>query len=153
MSASSDAVFHRRNKQIQDAIDGQNLKQALQLCEKRIKKGEDTRFLRAWRAHILFRHADDAHRQRGLADTLALCHADDPPTTDLDTLDILTQTLRRLDGHEATVRALWERAAKAKPQDLEVQMRWFTDAFEGGDWKSAQKVGPDRDGLFLLTGS
>lgn len=53
MSASSDAVFHRRNKQIQDAIDGQNLKQALQLCEKRIKKGEDTRFLRV-RCPFLF---------------------------------------------------------------------------------------------------
>lgn len=39
------------------------------------------------------------------------------------------------------MRALWEKAAKAKPQDLEVQMRWFTYAFEGGDWKSAQKVG------------
>lgn len=43
---SSAAVFERRNKQIQDAIDGQNLKQALQLCEKRLKKGEDTPFLR-----------------------------------------------------------------------------------------------------------
>ena len=43
---SNDSVFHRRNKQIQDAIDSQNLKQALQLCEKRIKKGEDSRFLR-----------------------------------------------------------------------------------------------------------
>lgn len=46
MSSTNDAVFHRRNKQIQDAIDGQNLKQALQLIEKRMKKGEDTRFLR-----------------------------------------------------------------------------------------------------------
>lgn len=44
MSAAS--VFERRNKQIQDAIDGQNLKQALQLCEKRLKKGEDSQFLR-----------------------------------------------------------------------------------------------------------
>lgn len=43
--STSDAVFHRRNKQIQDAIDGQNLKQALQLIEKRVKKGENTRFL------------------------------------------------------------------------------------------------------------
>jgi N-terminal acetyltransferase B complex non-catalytic subunit len=40
------AVFERRNKQIQDAINSQNLKQALQLCEKRLKKGEDTPFLR-----------------------------------------------------------------------------------------------------------
>lgn len=42
----SDAVFVRRNNQVQDAIDGQNLKQALQLIEKRIKKGESTRFLK-----------------------------------------------------------------------------------------------------------
>lgn len=46
MSSTNEAVFHRRNKQIQDAIDGQNLKQALQLIEKRMKKGENTRFLR-----------------------------------------------------------------------------------------------------------
>lgn len=46
MSATNHAVFHRRNKQIQDAIDGQNLKQALQLIEKRMKKGEDSRFLK-----------------------------------------------------------------------------------------------------------
>lgn len=44
--STNDAVFYRRNKQIQDAIDGQNLKQALQLIDKRIKKGEDTRFLK-----------------------------------------------------------------------------------------------------------
>jgi N-terminal acetyltransferase B complex non-catalytic subunit len=35
---------------------------------------------------------------------------------------------------------LWEKAAKTKPQDLQVQLRWFTYAFEGGNWKSAQKV-------------
>lgn len=46
MAQNSDAVFVRRNNQVQDAIDGQNLKQALQLIEKRIKKGEDTRFLK-----------------------------------------------------------------------------------------------------------
>jgi N-terminal acetyltransferase B complex non-catalytic subunit len=43
---STNAVFHRRNKQIEDAIDVGNLKQALQLIEKRIKKGEDTSFLK-----------------------------------------------------------------------------------------------------------
>lgn len=43
---SSDSVLHRRNKQIQDAIDSRNYKQALQLVDKRLKKGEDSRFLR-----------------------------------------------------------------------------------------------------------
>lgn len=52
MAPANDQVFSRRNHQIQDAIDGQNLKQALQLIEKRIKKGEDTRFLRV--SFILF---------------------------------------------------------------------------------------------------
>lgn len=46
VSTTNDAVFQRRNNQIQDAIDAQNLKQALQLIEKRMKKGEDTRFLK-----------------------------------------------------------------------------------------------------------
>lgn len=46
MSSSNDAVFLRRNNQVQDAIDSQNMKQALQLIEKRIKKGENTQFLK-----------------------------------------------------------------------------------------------------------
>jgi hypothetical protein len=48
MSAQTDVVFHRRNKPIQEAIDSRNLKQALQLIDKRVKKGEDTRFLKVY---------------------------------------------------------------------------------------------------------
>lgn len=54
MSSTNDAVFQRRNKQIEDAIDAQNLKQALQLIEKRIKKGEDTRFMKVGFAELVF---------------------------------------------------------------------------------------------------
>ncbi|KAF7592889.1 hypothetical protein BBP40_012301 [Aspergillus hancockii] len=137
--STNDAVFFRRNKQIQDAIDGQNLKQALQLIDKRIKKGEDTKFLKAWKAHVLFCHADDAHRRRGITETLDLCKAE-PPATDLDTIDILYQTLKKMGGQDEAIRTLWEKASKVKPQDLDLQTRWFTLAFEGGDWKSAQKA-------------
>jgi N-terminal acetyltransferase B complex non-catalytic subunit len=54
--STNDAVFQRRNKQIEDAIDGQNLKQALQLIDKRIKKGEDTPFLKVsfWLVYIRY---------------------------------------------------------------------------------------------------
>ncbi|KAL4878518.1 N-acetyltransferase B complex non catalytic subunit-domain-containing protein [Aspergillus karnatakaensis] len=137
--STNDAVFQRRNKQIEDAIDGQNLKQALQLIEKRIKKGEDTPFLKAWRAQILLRHADEVHHQKGSAETLQLCKAD-PAVTDLDTLDILYETLQKMGGQEETIRGIWERAAKAKPQLRDIQTRWFNLAFEGDDWKSAQKA-------------
>ncbi|KAJ5215950.1 uncharacterized protein N7498_002357 [Penicillium cinerascens] len=139
MAPANDAVFLRRNNQVQDAIDGQNLKQALQLVEKRMKKGEDTRFLKAWKAHILFLHADDAHKQRGIAETLELCNAE-PPTTDLDTLEKLFLTLQKLDGHGETRSSLWEKAAKVKPQVLDIQLEWFTTSFESNDWKSAQKA-------------
>lgn len=47
------------------------------------------------------------------------------------------------------MRGLWEKAAKAKPQDLEIQMRWFTYAFEGDNWKSAQKVSLYRCLLYI----
>ncbi|KAI9368067.1 N-acetyltransferase B complex non catalytic subunit-domain-containing protein [Aspergillus egyptiacus] len=137
--STNDAVFHRRNKQIEDASDAQNLKQALQLIEKRIKKGEDTPFLKAWKANILLRHADEAHHQRGITETLELCKAE-PAVTDIDTLDILYETLQKIGGQEETMRSIWERAAKAKPQVRDIQMRWFTYAFEKDDWKSAQKA-------------
>lgn len=68
-----------------------------------------------------------------------MCKAE-PPTTDLDTLDKLFRTLKKLDGHAETRSSLWEKAAKAKPQDLELQLEWFNSAFESDDWKSAQKV-------------
>lgn len=83
--------------------------------------------------------ADEAHHQRGIAETLEVCKAE-PPITDLETLDILFQTLQKMDGHADTRSMLWEKAAKAKPKDLELQIRWFQSAFEDDDWKSAQKV-------------
>ncbi|KAJ5258962.1 hypothetical protein N7524_010518 [Penicillium chrysogenum] len=139
MSSSNDAVFLRRNNQIQDAIDSQNMKQALQLIEKRMKKGENTQFLKAWKANVLFNHADEAHKKKGIAETLELCNVD-PPISDLDSLDILHRTLRNMDDHTELRSAIWERAAKAKPQDHALQMRWFKFGYDAGDWKSAQKA-------------
>jgi hypothetical protein len=45
-----------------------------------------------------------------------------------------------MDDHTELRSAIWERAAKAKPQDHALQMRWFMFGYEAGDWKSAQKV-------------
>lgn len=46
-----------------------------------------------------------------------------------------------MSDQEESKRGLWEKAAKTKPQELEIQMRWFTYSFENDDWKTAQKVG------------
>lgn len=97
---------------------------------------------KAWKAHILFLHPDQMHAQQGIAATLDICKLD-PPTTDLDTIDLLSSTLKAIPGHDVTARTLWEKAAKAKPQDHEIQSQWFIRAFEGEDWRSAQKVSAD----------
>ncbi|KAI1942769.1 hypothetical protein LOZ66_001176 [Ophidiomyces ophidiicola] len=136
---SSVAVIERRNKQIQDAVEGGNLKQALQLCEKRLKKGENTAFLKAWKANILSHHADSAHRDRGVSEALQLCNSH-PTITDIDALDMLQNTLGGLDVHAETLRTVWQNAAKAMPQDEDIQAKWFTLASEAGDWKTAQKA-------------
>lgn len=92
---------------------------------------------------MLFRHADEAHHKRGIAETLELCKAE-PPTTDLETLDILFKTLQKMDGQGDMRASLWDKAAKTKPQDLEIQLQWFNIAFTDNDFKSAQKVSPPK---------
>ncbi|EEP79941.1 predicted protein [Uncinocarpus reesii 1704] len=136
---SSATVIERRNKQIQDAVEGGNLKQALQLCEKRLKKGENTPFLKAWKANILFHHADEGHRRRGITEALELCNST-PAIADIEALDMIQNTLVSFDEYTETLRALWQNAAKAKPQDEDIQLRWFTLASEANDWKTAQKA-------------
>lgn len=68
-----------------------------------------------------------------------LCNLE-PPISDVDALDMLHQTLKKIGGHEDTVRTIWERAAKVQPQKLELQTRWFNHCSERCDWKNAQKV-------------
>lgn len=93
----------------------------------------------AWKANILFNHADETHKKKGITETLELCNAN-PPISDLDSLDVLHRTLQKMDDHTELRSVIWERAAKAKPQDHALQMRWFKFGYEAGDWKSAQKV-------------
>lgn len=70
---------------------------------------------------------------------MELCNLE-PPVSDIDALDMLQQTLKRMGDHEDTMRTIWERAAKVKPQQLELQTKWFNHSSERCDWKNAQKV-------------
>ncbi len=51
---STVSVNERRDKQIQDALDSRNFKQALQLCDKRIKKGEKNDYLLVSQRYALY---------------------------------------------------------------------------------------------------
>jgi N-terminal acetyltransferase B complex non-catalytic subunit len=156
------SVIERRNRQIQDAIEGKNWKQALQLCERRISRGEDTLFLKvsysvtgsehglsswligilqAWKALILCHYDDEAHHKRGVTETLALCKLD-PPVAEVEVINLLQTSLDNIPDQKQLSQSLWEKAAKRKPQDEKLQRRWYTFATGRNDWKSAQKVRP-----------
>lgn len=45
-----------------------------------------------------------------------------------------------MNEHTELRSAIWEKAAKAKPHDQDLQLRWFSLGFEAADWKTAQKV-------------
>ena len=93
----------------------------------------------AWKANILFKHADAAHHQRGISEAVELCRTE-PGITDVEALELLQNTLADVDEHASTARSIWEKAAKAKPKESDIQLRWFNIATEAKDWKTAQKV-------------
>ncbi|KAI9791920.1 MAG: hypothetical protein M1833_001302 [Piccolia ochrophora] len=152
------SVANRRNQQIWDAIDANNIKQALQLCMKRLKKGERSDELLALRAYVLMVSPSTAHREQGLQCARALAEKD-PAITEKTVLLVLQQALSNVDasgrvGGEGQssaelVNKLWERAVKSKPKDEELCRDWFFSAFMAQDWRSAQKAAMNLQKSFL----
>ncbi|KAI9781440.1 MAG: hypothetical protein M1839_006034 [Geoglossum umbratile] len=139
------SVADRRNQQIWDAIENDNLKQALQLCTKRLKKGEKGDYLLALKAHVLTLSISRAQNDEGFADAHALA-SKVPPITDVEVLRLLQLALSNLEARgdrynaKESIAKLWERAIKAKPGDEALAREWFLKTFQDRDWRSAQKA-------------
>ncbi|KAI9821584.1 MAG: hypothetical protein M1832_003258 [Thelocarpon impressellum] len=143
------SAVERRNKQVWEALDAENYKQALQLCTKRLKKGEQGDYLHALKAYALTRSAAAGQRQDGLGELRALVDKV-PPIVDVDTLNLVQQALVEYADLESSwngeadiqhhVDALWERAMRARPGDEDLSKQWFFSAFQKEDWKNAQKA-------------
>ncbi|KAI9809860.1 MAG: hypothetical protein M1825_000293 [Sarcosagium campestre] len=148
------SIADRRNQQVWEAIGANNQKQALQLCTKRLKKGEKSDYLLALKAYILSKSFLSAQVQEGLRD-VDLLVGKEPAISDLGTLKVLESALRKIERHGQTERLqlshqpkeltarLWERAVKAKSGDEALCREWFFSAFRLQDWRSAQKAGGD----------
>ncbi|KAI9789744.1 MAG: hypothetical protein M1816_005783 [Peltula sp. TS41687] len=146
------SVAERKNQQIWDALDANNSKQALQLCMKRIKKGEKGDYIHALKAYILTQWASAGYRKDGFVAAKTLVEKD-PPITDLETLSLLLRSLESLGTlgqaepmnidikHYATL--LWERALKANPGDETLARECFFSYLQQRDWRNAQKTAPD----------
>ncbi|KAI9851121.1 MAG: hypothetical protein M1838_004456 [Thelocarpon superellum] len=143
------AVAARKNKQVWDAIENDNLKQALQLCTKRLKKGEKDDYLQALRGSILLRSSSTAQKDTGAAELSALVHKE-PPVVDVESLLLIQDGIRSLQQQREPTpenirgpddaATLWERAIRARPQDEALPREWFGKAFDRQDWRAAQKA-------------
>ncbi|RPA83356.1 hypothetical protein BJ508DRAFT_413553 [Ascobolus immersus RN42] len=146
MSAAADAL-DRRNNLVWDAIEANNPKRALDLCNTRIKRGEKADSLDVLKCYTLsllssvagIPQPDLPHYSecRTLAKALT---SRKTPITDTHSLGILQRIYMsmRFDGTELS--GAWERAVKAVPHDLKLAKQWFLCCVRFGDLRGAQKA-------------
>ncbi|KAI9863252.1 MAG: hypothetical protein M1824_000452 [Vezdaea acicularis] len=142
----------RKDNNILDAINHDDWKHAIQLCQKRIKKGEKGDYLFALHAYVLC-HISPPYARGQPLDSLYNLTSKEPPVLDIKVLGILQDAFEYLltrqdvgfsqDVSESVQRCrtmMWERAMKAKPNDETLLKEWFTLSFKCFNWKNAQKA-------------
>ncbi|KAJ3298905.1 N-alpha-acetyltransferase 25, NatB auxiliary subunit [Borealophlyctis nickersoniae] len=132
MSKVVDVPEHRL-RPIYDALDYGASKQALQLCNKALKKQPDALILKALKALAL--------NKLGFEDeALSLCtEVRNGGTTDRGVLHTLT-LVYNAQGLAAEVTAIYEQAFKVAPRDEEIGNHWFMGLVRMDDYKTMQQV-------------
>ncbi|KAJ6262388.1 hypothetical protein Dda_3196 [Drechslerella dactyloides] len=146
--------FERRNQQVWEALNapGGGAKQALQLVNRRLKKGEKGDHLTAMRAFILAHmpSAGTNPHNSPLADALALCNElafRKPPPKENETIRLLEMTYTYL-GKKAEIGRLHEHLYKTrittpgrtKPVDEAGLQEWYNGCMKACDWAGMQKA-------------
>ena len=117
-------------------------KQALNVCEKKLKKSPESDFLLVTKINILLQWTDASRFQQGLKELESLLERK-PPVADIEALHVLDKAfvnaglLRYLTPKQTQT---WQRAAASRPQDEKLHITWYRTRFQGGDFKGAQQV-------------
>jgi len=93
----------------------------------------------AWKAYILLSCPDVGRKKQGASETRALCERT-PPITNFSALSMLERCLRAMEAEDQLIAKLWMTAARARPQDAELQESWMMATFDAREWKQAQSV-------------
>ncbi|CAZ79814.1 unnamed protein product [Tuber melanosporum] len=130
----------RKNQQVWDSIEAGALKQALQLCNRRLKKGEKGDYLLTLKAHTLTLLSTPANTSEALQ--LAQQLSSKTPAIDsIDCLRLLTRVWNGLGtAHTSEISQLWERAVKSRPKDEALAREWLWGTVRSLDWRGAQKA-------------
>ncbi|RPA91322.1 hypothetical protein L873DRAFT_1794936 [Choiromyces venosus 120613-1] len=130
----------RKNQQVWDSIEAGALKQALQQCNRRLKKGEKGDYLQILKAHTLTLLGAPANSSEALQIAQQLS-SKTPPIDSLDCLRLLTRVWNGLGGaHTREISQLWERAVKVRPGDESLAREWLWGTVRSLDWRGAQKA-------------
>ncbi|MCJ1247485.1 hypothetical protein MMC30_004699 [Trapelia coarctata] len=133
----------KNDELLQEFVASKNWKQALNHCEKRLKKGEATERLLLNKASILLHTGDKSKENEGITELRKLLDRR-PPITDGEVLIAVEEVCNGLPalGYNVSDRAdtMWERAAKERPKDESILQLWFATKFGQRNFKAAQKA-------------
>lgn len=147
MSASHD----RKNQQIWEFIDVASYKQALQQCNRRIKKGEKGDYLMLLKAHILTLIPSGTNYDEALSICRSIAQRKTPAVNDVAVAVFLQRIWSFLadvgagGGREECrreVSKVWEGVVKtvAKGDDETAAREWVLGCVRMGNWREMQKV-------------
>ncbi|KAF8468823.1 N-acetyltransferase B complex non catalytic subunit-domain-containing protein [Kalaharituber pfeilii] len=149
----SSAATERKNQQVRELIETGAVKQALQLCNKRLKKGEAGDYLLVLKAHTLTllppiaSTSTTSNYEEALLICKSLFAKKAPPVDDVDVLVFLSRVWKAIvDAGVAERRGedemglLWDGAVRRKSGDERLAREWFFECVRWGDWGRAQKA-------------
>ena len=91
------------------------------------------------KAHVLLECPDLSRREQGRKELDILLNKD-PPITDIEVLLYITRFAEYREESDEQYVSMWERAAKARPNDEDLYRRWFGTALATKSYRGAQKV-------------
>ncbi|KAF8453935.1 N-acetyltransferase B complex non catalytic subunit-domain-containing protein [Terfezia claveryi] len=139
----------RKNQLVWESIDVAAFKQALQLCNRRIKKGEKGDYLMMLKAHVLtLLPPSPATYEEALGICREIARRKAPPVDDVDVVMILQRVWAFLEGAGVGEKGegsrecvkVWEGAVKARPGDERMAREWVFGCVRGRDWRGMQKA-------------
>ncbi|CAD6577882.1 MAG: hypothetical protein ASARMPREDX12_008547 [Alectoria sarmentosa] len=114
-------------------------KQALNLCEKKLKKANNSDYLLVKKIKVLLLWPEETRNQQGMKELGVLLERK-PPVDDIETLCALDALAEAQGENEPRLRQIWQRAAGVRPQDEKLHMVWFRSKFQVGNLRAAQQA-------------
>lgn len=136
------ATINGQEDAIGALIAAKKWKQALNVCEKKIKKAPESDFLFVTKINILLQWTDASRSQQGLKELEKLLERK-PPVADIEALQALDGTLEiagSLGCLTPKQTQTWQRAAAIRPRDENLHITWYRTRFKVADFKAAQQV-------------